>query len=200
MLVSRLLVAALAATSVVALTPATAAAAFSDGLCPRAVPKVVALDDAAPTSDFTKISAAARDAAVAYQICTSEAQTTKGTAVEPTVNYDKTREAQFLVVEARALVAAGNPADALAPLKEARRLADDVATWQPGAQTWRASQNTGAPGGNNADNTGLRGGNTAYHSSDRDGSRYKEAATEIRSSADELLTRVQARAPASPKP
>jgi hypothetical protein len=110
------------------------------------------------------------------------------------VNYDKSRAAQFLVVEGRALAAAGKTADAVAALTTARRLADDVATWQPEAQTWHASSTTGGPVA--GDDPGPQsGGNTAAHSTDHGGSRYKTAAVEIRTAADDALAKL-----APPKP
>ena len=180
---------AVAAGSLAIAQPAVAAPTFSDIICPRAVPKVMDFAAAGATNDAAKIAVASRAAAEAYQLCASDAQVAKGVAIEPTVNYDKTRAAQFLVVEGRALAAGGNSADALTVLKNARRLADDVATWQPESQTWHASASTGAPGGaprGTQDDVAPAPGssNSAAHSSDHDGSRYKEAAVQVRDAAD----------------
>ena len=200
MRLSSLLIIAVAAASVVSGRPAAAAPPFADPLCPRAVPKVLDFNAAGASNDAGKIAATARAAADAYQLCAADAQVTKGVAIEPTVNYSKTREAQFLVVEGRALLTLGNNADALAPLKNARRLADEVATWQPEPQLWVASQTTGGTAMAGGNSPTQNGGNTAMHNSDKDNSRYKTAALEIRATADEALGRFQAVAPASPKP
>ena len=171
---------------------ATAAdVAPTDMVCPRAVPKIVALNDAATSKDVAKIAAAARGVADAYQVCTSDAQVAKGVAVEPTVNYDKTRTAQYLVVVGRALAASGKPAEAVTALKNARHLADEVATWQPESQTWHASQTSGGPGAASDDPGPSGGGNSAARNTDRNGSRYKEAAVQIRAAADGELATLQ---------
>src|ERR1700734_3239888 len=75
---------------------ATAAPALPpETICPRAVPKIVAFTDAVATNDAAKIAAAARAAADTYQLCAADAQSSVNVAVEPTVNYDKTRQAQY---------------------------------------------------------------------------------------------------------
>ncbi|HEX3548935.1 MAG TPA: hypothetical protein VHT53_01075 [Candidatus Elarobacter sp.] len=178
---------------VAVLVPAAAHAAPvpEDALCPRAVPKLVAFNDATGSKDVAKIGGAARDAAAAYQLCASDAQVTKGVAVEPTVNYDKTRAAQFLVVYGRTQTAGGNTAEAITAFKDAKRLASDVATWQPESQTWHASQTTGAPGGMHDDSPGPSGGNSAGRNTDRNGSRYKTAAAEIVTAADQELAKLE---------
>jgi hypothetical protein len=196
MRLQRFVCLAVAASALAATRPAIAETAVADPICPRAVPKLVAFNEAAASKDVAKITAAARSAADAYTLCASEAQVTKGVAVEPTVNYDKTRAAQYLVVLGRALAASGNAAEAGTALKSARTLADDVFGWQPDAQTWHASQTSGGvPGGKPADDPGLvGGGNSAARNTDRNGSRYKEAARQIRTAADEELAKL---APAS---
>lgn len=195
MRLQRFLVVAVTTLSLAPVHPAFGAPAYSDIICPRAVPEVVDFMAAGATKDPAKIASASRAAAEAYQLCASNAQTAIGVAVEPTVNYDKARAAQFLVVEGRALAAAGKTADAVAALTTARRLADDVATWQPESQTWHASSSTGGPGGVSDDPGPQTGGNTAAHSTDHVGSRYKTEAVEIRAAADDALARL-----APPKP
>jgi hypothetical protein len=178
--------------------PAAAQVGPADALCPRAVPKLAAFNEAKASNDMAKIAAAVRAIADAYELCASEAQVTKGVAVEPTVNYDKTRAAQYLVVEGRALAAGGNTADAIAALKKARHLADDVAIWQPESQAWHASPTGGgpAPGAGSAalgapSQASAGGGNEAHRNTDLGGSRYKDAATEIRAAADAELKKLE---------
>jgi len=157
----------------------------ADTLCPTAVPKLVAFKDASDSNDLPKIVDAARGAASAYERCLSDAQGNINVAVEPMINYDKTREAQFLVVAGRALLAEGNNPDGIQALKDARHLAVDVADWQPTSQAWNASNHTG---------------NSAQRNTDRNGSRYQDIARQIRDAADEALARTQAAKPPETKP
>ena len=196
----RLQIVSCVAVALVALAqggPAAAQGSPADALCPRAVPKLAAFNDAKASNDMAKIAVAVRAIADAYELCASEAQVTKGVAVEPTVNYDKTRAAQYLVVEGRALAAGGNTADAIAALKKARHLADDVAIWQPESQAWHASATTGGPGPDSgaaapgAPPASAGGGNEAHRNTDRGGSRYKDAAVEIRAAADMELKKLE---------
>lgn len=194
---------AVAASAIAASFPAAADTTPTDPICPRAVPKLVAFNDAAASKDIAKISAASRAAADAYVLCASEAQVTKGVAMEPTVNYDKTRAAQYLVVAGRALAATGNATEAGAVLKTARHYADDVFGWQPDAQTWHASQTTGGAaagmsGGSDDPSGASSGGNSAGRNTDRNGSRYKDAARQIRAAADEELAKLGVPAPTKP--
>jgi hypothetical protein len=190
---------AIASSSLAAASSALADTAPADTVCPRAVPKLVAFNDAAASKDVAKITAAARSAADAYTLCASEAAVAKGVAVEPTVNYDKTRAAQYLVVLGRALAASGNATEAGVALKNARQFADDVFGWQPDAQKWHASQTTGGVG--HGELPPGTGGNSAARNSDRDGSRYKGTARQIRAAADEALEGLGARRqPMSPAP
>jgi hypothetical protein len=191
MRIQSLVLVAVAATALAAPNAAAAAdLAPTDAVCPRAVPKIVAFNDAATSKEVAKIAAAARALADAYQLCASDAQVTKGVAVEPTVNYDKTRAAQYLVVEGRALAASGNAVEAATALKSARHFADDVATWQPESQTWHATNIGGGPGTGPSDGPPSSGGNSAARNTDRNGSRYKDAATQIRTAADEELAKL----------
>jgi hypothetical protein len=179
---------AIAASAIAAAHPAAAAPLPTDQMCPRAVPKIVALNDAAASLDKGKIATAARGAADAYSVCASEAQVAKGVAIEPTVNYDKTRAAQYFVVVGRALAASGNTAEAGAALKTARQYADDVIGWQPESISWHASQTSGGPVA--GEGMAPTGGNTAARNPDRDGSRYKDVARQILSAADQELAKL----------
>jgi hypothetical protein len=159
-----------------------------DAICPRAVPKIAAFAEAVATNDTAKIVVAARAAADAYQLCAADAQSTSNVAIEPTVNYDKTREAQYLVLVGRSLLASGNP-DGITALKTARKLADDVADWQPSSIAFNETNHATHQMGAVAD------GSTTQRNSDRNGSRYRSVAVEIRNAADEALARTQATQP-----
>jgi hypothetical protein len=165
---------------------ATAAPSFSDAFCPRAVPKVVAFGELSAKDDAAKIAAAAKSAADAYRLCASDAQSTLNVAVEPTVNYDKTRAAQFLVVAGRAEVAAGQNQAAIADLREARKIAVDVVEWQPQSQSYRMSSKAA--------------GNSSARNNDRNGSEYKPSAVDIVAAADAALAPLLAPAGASAAP
>jgi hypothetical protein len=169
--------------AIAATAPASAAPPFSDTNCPRAVQNVVAFNDAAAANDAPKIRAAAHGAADAYRACASVAQATTNIAVEPIVNYDKTRAAQFLIVAGRLDAASGDAKAATAALTEARAMAKDVVEWQPQSLSYTMS-NGGA-------------GNSSSRNSDRNGSRYKTAALEIVASADVELAKL---GQASPQP
>ncbi len=166
------------------LQTANAAEAYSDTLCPAAVPKVVAFTEAGAGNDGVKIRAAAKAAADAYRRCAADAQSTVNVAWEPTVNYDKTRAAQFLVVAGRVGAATGDQAGAAADLRQARALAQDVAEWQPQSQSYTMSNGPA--------------GNAAGRNSDRNGSRYKPQATDIMKAADAELAKLSAPAMSSP--
>lgn len=161
--------------------PARAADPPRDALCPRAVPKLVAFNDAGATGDPAKIAAAARAAADVYQLCATDAQLV--TSIEPTVNYDKTRRAQFLVVAGRADAVAGKPAEAAAALHGARALAAEVADWLPSSASYTTSNRTS---GTSSDRNG-----------DRKGSRYQDAARQIVAAAEAELAKL---GPASASP
>jgi len=210
-----------AAAVVTFVAPASAApVAAADPMCPRAVPRLVAFNDAGRSSDLGKIAQAAQAVAEIYEACAADAQSRTGRflSAEPFLNYEKTRAAQFLVVEGRALIASGNLAAGIDAMKEARRLADYVATWQPESIAWDVTNRAGftndAPvvfRGSAAnrlvtatDDTGTGevgqrmsvhtaiNANTAQHNPDRQGSRYQTAALEIREAAAEVLSRIQA--------
>lgn len=155
--------------------PAFAADAPSDVACPRAVPKLIAFNEASASSDAAKIAAAARDAADAYRTCASNSSV--NVPVEPTVNYDKTRAAQFLVVLGRAQVASGNTVDGAKSLKDARGLASEVAEWVPSAQSYSRT---------------MAGETSSARNTDRNPSRYKSTAIEIRDAATQELAKLAA--------
>jgi hypothetical protein len=150
---------------------------FSDQLCPRAVPKLIDFRDASATKDLKKISDASRAAAEAYKTCESEAVVR--TFEEPYVNYDRTRAAQFMVVEGRTLAALGDTTRALETLRDARALADKVVEWQPQSQTYQQSSKAA--------------GNAAARNTDLRASRYHDIALEIRGAADVALQELAAR-------
>ena len=172
-----------------AAAPAKAADAPADLVCPRAVPKLAAYRDAVATSNLAKILPAVRSVADAYLTCLSEAKTR--TYEEPYMNYDRTRAAQFLVVEGRALAATGDTHSAVAALNDAHDLAEQVVIWQPMSQTYIQSSN-------------VHVGNHAGRSSDLDGSRYRDAAKAVLAAADDELVKLDAtprrQAKASPSP
>jgi len=113
---------AVAAAALAALAP-RADAAFSDKLCPEATQYVIALTSV-PPNDAQKVYDAAHQTTNAYEICSRRHLADAN--IEPGVHYAYTREASFLVVEARALLALNRPADAKAVLEHSRRLASDV--------------------------------------------------------------------------
>ncbi|MBV8369697.1 MAG: hypothetical protein JO036_12330 [Candidatus Eremiobacteraeota bacterium] len=172
-----------------AAVPAAAADAPADLVCPRAVPKLVAFHDASATKDLAKILPAVREAADAYLTCLSEAKTR--TYEEPYMNYDRTRAAQFLVVEGRVLALRGDTKSAVAVLEDAHDLAQQVVTWLPMSQTYIQSSN-------------VHVGNSATRSTDRDGSRYQAEAKAVLAAADDELVKLDAtprrQASASPSP
>ncbi len=162
--------------------PAVAAEPFSDTLCPRSVPKVIEYNEVSGGNNADKIVAAAHGAAEAYALCGSDAQGS-GVAIEPLVNYDKTRSAQFLVVAGRVESLLGDAKQAMADLRKARSLATEVSEWQPQAMSYQMS--SGAAG------------NSSSRNNDRNGSRYKAVALEIVTAADAELAKLR---PASPQP
>ncbi len=170
-----LAVAALVLAVLCSAPPARAADALKDALCPRAVPKLSAFNDAAAAGDGAKIAAAAQAAADAYQLCAVDAQV--ATSIEPTVNYDKTRRAQFLVVVGRADAATGKPAEAVAALRTARTVADEVYTWLPSSTSYTTSNRTT---GTSSDRNG-----------DRVGSRYRDSAHQIQAAAEAELAKLE---------
>jgi hypothetical protein len=218
----RTLMIAMGSVTVIVLNGARTSAAplpLSDPMCPRAVPQLVAFNDAGRSNDLGRIAQAAHAAAEVYQACAADAQSRTGRflSAEPFLNYEKTRAAQFLVVEGRALIASGNLSAGIDVMKEARRLADYVANWQPESVAWdvtnragftndapvvfhgsaanrisTATDDTGTGDGGRMNIHTPISGNTAQHNPDRQGSRYQTAALEIEQAAAEVLTRIQA--------
>jgi hypothetical protein len=157
-----------------------------DNLCSQAIPHLVDFQQASAGKDLAKIAAAARGAADAYQLCLSEAKTR--TTEEPRWNYDRTRAAQFLVVEGRALAAIGDTKGAIQALQDARSLADDVVQWDGSGQTFSQSNNGS--------------GYSTDRNTDRRGSQYKDAAKQVEAAALDELAKLNApaRRQASPAP
>jgi hypothetical protein len=99
------------------------------------------------------------------------------------------------------LIANGNLAEGMQAMRDARRVADYVANWQPESVGWEM---TGRASFTNVgttkiavatDDTGMRApvdASTARHNTDRQGSRYQTAALEIRAAAEAVLGRIQA--------
>jgi hypothetical protein len=187
----------IAAVATTAAATSAAPLPLSDPMCPRAVPRIAAFNEAAKSDDVGRIALAARATADIYAQCAADAQSQTGKflSVEPYANYETTREAQFRVVEARALIASGDLAGGVRAMREALRLADYVANWQPESISWTETnhsfiQNNEDQGGKGAPIQGS--GDIVKHSADRNGSRYQTAAIQIRSAANDLLGRIQA--------
>ncbi|MBV9438555.1 MAG: hypothetical protein JOZ24_01040 [Candidatus Eremiobacteraeota bacterium] len=168
--------AALAALFAAGLVPSYAAAAspHKDAWCPVSVAKLEAFDAAAASNDPEKIGIAAQGVVEAYMNCAAEAQIARN--VEPAMNYDKTRAAQFEVVVARSLAAQGKIADAVAAYREARKGATDVADWTPSSMSYAVSN-----GG---------GGTSTSRNSSRGTSQYHTAALAVRDAVDAELAKL----------
>ena len=122
------LLTALFAAAVAPQPGAAAGTTYSDLLCPEATPKVVAVQGLTTAADPAKILLVARDAADAYDVCAQ--RKLGGQDVEPGAHYAFTREAQFGVLAARALIAEKRLDEARRELVRDRSLAADVASWQ----------------------------------------------------------------------
>ena len=167
--------------------PVAADPAFKDMWCPSAAAAVAGYTAAGHTNDPLKIAAAAAAAADAYRACATNALATAPNTYEPAVNYDRVRIAQFTFSQGRALAVAGKTDDAVPVLRDARKIADEVATWEPNAQSYVSSN-------------GL-GGSSAQHNASHQGSAYQENALEVRDAADKVLAQLGASPPApSPSP
>jgi hypothetical protein len=160
---------------------------YTDALCSRAIPNVTTFNDDAIAKRYAHILDDAQAVVNAYRDCTTDAQETTSLAVEPTVNYDKTRTAEFLVVLGRLQVANGMPAEAIESFKGARALAVDVAQWIPDAEKWSRSNSR-------------RTGNSSTRNADRQPSRYKDAAVQIQASADGELAKLGVVLPPAAQP
>jgi hypothetical protein len=202
-----LLLAAILGSSVLAVIPIHARAAdptYTDTVCPRAVPKVTTFNGDAIAKNYAKLVDDAQAVVSAYRDCTTDARATAGLAFEPTVNYDQTRTAQYLVVLGRLQAAAGNPVAAVTSLKSARALAGAVADWIPSAAAGSAPTapptNIGHMGmgmGSMAPST-VSVDTSAGHNSDRQPSRYKDAAVQIQVAADAELAKLGAAPTSAP--
>jgi hypothetical protein len=159
------------------LTAARADAAFSDKLCPEATQYFVALGQV-PPSDAQRVYDAAHATTTAYDNC-AKRHLADGD-VEPGVHYAWTREAGIAVLEARALVALNRQSDAKAVALNAKRLAQDVFDWRKSIdQSGSSISSSGA---------------------DRRPSMYRDAAKDVITAADELLTKLGAAPAASAAP
>lgn len=166
---------------------AAAAPAHKDAWCPAAGGALDTLDSVTASNDPTKIGSAAHSIVDTYLGCAAEAQVAKN--VEPAMNYDKTRAAQFQVVVARTLAAQGKTSDAIAAYREARKLAMDVAEWTPSSMSYTASN-------------GL-GGTSMSRNTSRGTSQYHDPAIQIRDAVDAELAKLgagQGSAPANAAP
>ncbi|MDB5043355.1 MAG: hypothetical protein JWN27_4081 [Candidatus Eremiobacteraeota bacterium] len=100
---------------------------FSDQLCPEATSKVIAVQSLTTGADPQQIYTVARAAADAYDVC---AKLRLGAQdIEPGTHYATTREAQFGVLAARALIAMKRYDDARRELLRDRTMAADVVGW-----------------------------------------------------------------------
>lgn len=129
----KIVVAGVAATMLGAaglwpLAAGAAGPAFSDQECPEATPKVVAVQALTTAADPVAIYAVAKAAADVYDVCAQRKLSDQD--VEPGAHYAFTREAQFGVLAARALIAQKKIDDARRELQHDRALAADVAAWR----------------------------------------------------------------------
>ena len=157
---------ALAAFAVLAAaaTPA-GAATITDQLCPEASQYVNAMAQLSQTDPPQKIYDAAHAVTSAYDTC-QKRHLSVG-EVEPGVHYAYVRQAQYGVVEARALLALNRPGDAKAVLETSKRLAAEV-------YDWRRNMSFGGD------------------SKDSRPSIYRDAAKEIVAAASEMLAKLNA--------
>jgi|SRR5471030_1904244 len=159
----------------------TGSAAFaqaSDAICPSAVSPVKVLAAANSTNDPVKVSDAARNVVRAYNDCASTARTNG--AVEPAMNYDEVRAAQYGVLLGRALYLQQNYDGAHAAFVDARRLSGEVTEWTPPSMEYTNNEWLA---------TSKNKGN--IHS------QWRDTAVEISKAADAELAKL---VPASPAP
>jgi hypothetical protein len=176
----RLAAVLLAGAFSAALAPTPAGAAPKDAYCPEAAAKVEAFSALATANDPAKIAAAAADAAEVYRGCALSA-TSVGN-IEPAVNYDQTRVAQFEFAQARALLLLNKPTEAVRLFRDARMLADRVAAWTPSGMVYINSNRPGV--------------SDSALNRDRKPSSYQKNALAIRDAADAQLAQLGA----SPEP
>ncbi|HZW53063.1 MAG TPA: hypothetical protein VFF00_03465 [Candidatus Elarobacter sp.] len=158
----------LAVAAVALAAPATRAdAAFSDALCPEASQYVIAMGALAQSDPPQKIYDAAHATTNAYSTCAKRQLTDAN--VEPGVHYAQTRNAQFGIVEARALLALNRPAEAKAVLENSKRLAQEVFDWRRS--------------GNGASDLGSRDNRPSF---------YHDSAKDILDAANAMLAKLNA--------
>ena len=103
----------------------------------------------------------------AYSTCAKRQLTDAN--VEPGVHYAQTRNAQFGIVEARALLALNRPAEAKAVLENSKRLAQEVFDWRRS--------------GNGASDLGSRDNRPSF---------YHDSAKDILDAANAMLAKLNA--------
>lgn len=106
---------------------AAAADEYQDPLCPEAVPSVTSFTRLTASDSPQQVLESATAVADAYDLC-SKRKLADGN-IEPGVHYAEVRQAQYLVVQGRALAALGKPADARSRFESARRSAQNVSDW-----------------------------------------------------------------------
>ena len=176
----RIAAALLAVAVSAALAPPPAGAAPKDAYCPEAAAKVDAFSALATANDPAKIAAAAADAADVYRACALSAASVGN--IEPAVNYDQTRIAQFEFAQARSLLLLNKTTEAIALFRDARTLAAKVAAWTPSGMVYLNSNRPGV--------------SDSALNRDRKPSSYQKNALAIRDAADAQLAQLGA----SPEP
>lgn len=162
----------------------SSAAAPKDAYCPEAAAKVDAFTSLASSNDAAKVAAAAAAAAEIYRSCALNA-TSVGN-IEPAVNYDQTRIAQFEFAQARSLLLLGKTTEAVALFRDARALAAKVAAWTPAGTVYLNSNRPGV--------------SDSALNRDRKPSSYQKNALAIRDAVDAQLAQIGAAAEPSPAP
>jgi hypothetical protein len=198
-----------ATLGVVPLLGAAAEPAYTDTLCPRAVPKVTTFNNDAMAKSYAKLVDDAQAVVNAYHNCMTDARATTGLSLEPMVNYNQTRTAQYMIVLGRLQAATGDLAAAIDSLKRARALATDVAEWLPSVGEAGSAPNPPPSGaGRMGMGMGSMGSmpNTPVDTSAAHGtgshqpSRYRDAALQIQAAADGALAKLGAVASPTPEP
>jgi hypothetical protein len=177
--------AVLAALAVGLSAPAFAADPHADPFCPEAVGKTNAFIAAAKGNDPSEVAVAAHAVYDTYMSCAASAKLAN--AVEPAVNYDETRAAQYAFAEGRAFAAAGRKDEAVKALQISRKLSDSVVRWLPVPYAEHTSN--------------IRGQSWTESNPDRRPSVYAPNAKDVRDAADAMLAKLGVAAPvASPAP
>ncbi len=184
---NRFAAAALVAVLVSCLGVEAGAATPKDAYCPESAAKVDAFTAlGAKSSDPEQVARAAEAAAEAYRGCALNALSVGN--IEPAVNYDNTRVAQFEFAQARALALIGKTTEAVALYRDARAIAARVAAWTPQSMVYINSNRPGI--------------SDSALNRDRKPSSYQKSAEAIRDAADAALAKLGAGpdAPQSPSP